>query len=251
MEKISLIVIARNEEANIGRCLASAAPVVSRMIVVDAHSDDRTVEVARTYTPDVFVRDWAGYAAQKQWALEQCDTEWVLWMDADEEMSSALRDEIRALDFAADGYAVPRRVYYLGQWIRHCGWYPDHVTRLFRRERGRFADMLVHEHVELEGRVERLRGDLYHYTYRDIAHHLAKMNEFTTLAAQQMHRQGRRVSAAGMLAHTIGAFVSMYLVKSGYRDRAAGLVVSVLGSYYVFLKYAKLLEMQRAESQVS
>jgi glycosyltransferase involved in cell wall biosynthesis len=245
MQKISTIVITRNEECNIGRCLQSVSDVSDEIVVVDSHSDDRTVELARAHTDRVFVRDWEGYAKQKEFAVAQCRNEWILWVDADEEVSRELAKEIKGLDFAADGYHVPRKVWYLGRWIMHCGWYPGYVLRLFRKSKGVFNDKPVHESVDLSGATRRLSGPLFHYPYRDIAHHLAKMNEFTSLAAQQMRRAGRTASLVSIAVHTAGKFANMYAAKRGFLDGAPGLVVSILGAYYVFLKYAKLYEMQR------
>jgi len=251
MPAISAIVITHNEERNIGRCLASVAPIAEQIVVVDSKSSDRTVELARKFTPEVHVREWSGYARQKQWALDRCRHEWIFWVDADEEVSVDLREEIRALDFTRDGYRVPRKVWYLGRWIRHCGWYPGYVLRLFRRDRGSFDDRLVHERVKLNGSVAHLSGPLYHYSYRDIAHHLAKMNEFTSLAAEQLYREGRRTSPPELVARSVSRFLRMYTLQRGFLDGAAGLVVSVLGGYYVFLKYAKLYEKQRGFNSAS
>jgi glycosyltransferase involved in cell wall biosynthesis len=246
---ISAIVITRNEQDTIGRCLGSLAPVCREIVVVDSLSTDRTAAIARTFTDHVVEHEWVGYSRQKQIAVEHCTCDWIFWVDADEQVSDELAREIGGLDFSADGYYVPRKVWYMGRWIMHCGWYPGHVLRLFDRARGSFSPALVHERVELDGKAAFCCAPLLHYPYRDFTHHLEKMNAFTTLAAQQMLADGRRVSLPVIALHTLGKFVNMYLVRQGFRDGAAGFTVSALGSFYVFLKYAKLYEMKRQETR--
>ena len=244
MPSISTICISRNEEANIERCLRSVASFSDEIILVDSLSTDRTLELAQPLATKVISQEWLGYGRQKQFALEQCSGDWVFSIDADEEVSPELASEIGALDYTHDGYWMPRPVWYLGRWIRHSGWYPGYILRLFRREGGSFTDDHIHEHVSVKGRTRRLRGDLHHYSYRDIAHHVDKMNEFTSLAARQMHERGRR-SHIHQMAITPGLeFLKVYLLRRGFMDGFAGLVISILHSYYVFLKYAKLWELQ-------
>lgn len=242
MPSISTICISHNEEANIERCLRSVASFSDEIILVDSFSTDRTVELARPLATSVISQEWLGYGRQKQFALEQCSGDWVFSIDADEEVSPELTEEIRSLDYSHDGYWMPRPVWYLGRWIRHSGWYPGYILRLFRRDRGRFTDDRIHEYVRVEGRTRRLRGDLYHYSYRDVAHHVEKMNEFTSLAAQQMFERGRRAHLWQLTATPGLEFLKVYLLKRGFMDGFAGLVISTLHSYYVFLKYAKLWE---------
>jgi glycosyltransferase involved in cell wall biosynthesis len=244
---ISTIVICHNEEHNIVRCLESCRPFSDEIIVVDSHSTDRTVELARPLATKVIAHDWLGYGRQKQLAFTHATREWVFSIDADEEVSAALQREIAALDFAHDGYWMPRRPYYLGRWIRHSGWYPGYILRLFRRDRGRFTDETLHEHVIVEGRTRKLRGDLLHYSYRSVSHHLTKMNDFTTLAAQKMFDHGRRARLRQLTVTPVLEFGKIYFLRRGFLDGFAGLVIALLHAYYVFLKYAKLWELgQRA-----
>jgi len=245
---ISTIVICHNEEQNIVRCLESCRPFSDEIIVVDSHSTDRTVELARPLATQVVAHDWLGYGRQKQLALTRATRDWVFSIDADEVVSPELQREIAALDFAHDGYWMPRRPYYLGRWIRHSGWYPGYILRLFRRDRGRFTDETLHEHVVVEGRTRKLRGDLLHYSYRSVSHHLAKMNDFTTLAAQKMRDQGRRARLRQMTVTPVLEFGKIYFLRRGFLDGFAGLVIALLHAYYVFLKYAKLWELQRARA---
>lgn len=238
-QTLGVLVITRDEEANIGRCLRSV-DCADRVIVVDSESTDRTVEIARAHGAEVHVRAWAGYAAQKAYALEHLDTAWVLWIDADEEVSPALRGDIQdvlARPGPHAGYRVPRMVRYLGRWIRHGGWYPDPKLRLFERTRGRFDDRLVHEGVDVEGSIGTLRGALYHYPYRDRAHHAEKIERYARLAAEQIRRDGRRVSVIDMLVRPPARFLRMWLVKVGFLDGRAGLIAALMGARYVHLKY--------------
>ena len=246
MPKISTIVIAYNEERNIERCLRSVASFSDEIIVADSHSTDRTPAIAAECGARVISTTWLGYGKQKQFALSQTTHPWVFSIDADEEVSPPLCDEIQALDFACDGYELPRTMWYLNRWIRHGVWYPGHVVRLFRRDKGQFTDDIVHESVRVTGNVGRLKNDLLHYTYRNVEHHLDKINKFTTLAAEKMRAQERRANLVHLTALPSLEFLKTYVIKGGFLDGSAGLTLSVLHAHYVFLKYAKLREMSQS-----
>jgi len=247
-QTLAVCVITLDEEDRIGECL-DAVTWADELIVVDSGSADRTAAIARAKGARVVVREWPGYAAQKNFALEQASSDWVLSIDADERVTPELAAEIRGLLAAPPegiaGCSVPRRTWYLGRWIRHGGWYPDRKVRLVRRGRGRWEGSLVHERLVAEGPTRELHGDLLHYTYRDIADHLRRIDRFTTEAAQALAAAGRRSGLLGMLVHPPAKFLKMYLLRAGFLDGAPGFVVAVLGGYYVFLKYAKLWELQR------
>ena len=211
--------------------------------MVDSGSADATAEVATRLGARVLHHPWQGYGPQKQFAVGQATHDWVFSIDADEEASPALAAEIAALDLSCDAYAVPRLVNYLGRWIRHGIWYPGYVTRLFRRDRGSFSDDAIHESVHVVGRTGRLKGDLHHYSYRDVHHHLEKMNEFTTLSAQKMFAASRRAGALRLALQPPFEFLRAYLARGGILDGYPGLVVALFHGYYVFLKYAKLREL--------
>lgn len=240
---VSAVVITLNEERNIERCLRSVAPFAAESVVVDSGSTDATVEIAARLGARVIHHAWSGYGPQKRLAVESASHDWVFSIDADEEVSPALAAEIAALDFSLDGYEVPRAVRYLGRWIRHGIWYPGYVTRLFRRDRGGFTADAIHESVRLDGRVGRLKSDLLHYSYRDVDHHLEKMNEFTTLTAQQMYAAGRRAGNFRLAFQPPLEFLRAYLARGGILDGYPGLVIALFHGYYVFLKYAKLREL--------
>lgn len=245
---LSVCIIAGNEEDRIGDCLASVA-WADEIVVVDSRSADRTAEIARERGAWVIVRDWPGYVAQKNFALEQASSDWVLCLDADERISPRLAESIRGVLAAAPGdmagYRMPRRTFYLGRWILHGGWYPDHKVRLVRRGRARWAGVDPHDRLETDGTVGTLDGDIEHFTYRDIADHLRTIDRFTTVAARELDARGRGGALSGMLLRPPARFAKMYLLKAGFLDGVPGFVVSVLGGYYVFLKYAKLWELRR------
>jgi glycosyltransferase involved in cell wall biosynthesis len=244
---LAVVVITLDEEERLRRCLESAA-WADEIVVVDAGSGDKTIQVAREFTDRVVVRPWPGFAAQKNFALDQASADWVLSLDADEEVSPELRAEIEAVLAAAgpaDGYAVPRRNVFLGQWIRHGGLYPDWQVRLFRRGRGRFVAREVHESVRVDGRRSRLRGHLVHRSYRDVADFIDRANRYSTLAADEQAAGGRRVTVADLALRPLGRFLSMYVLRRGFLDGRAGLLLAGLYAYYVFIRTAKVWERTR------
>jgi len=242
--EISTVVISYNEQDNIERCLKSVAPFSSEVIVVDSNSTDRTVELAQPLATRVITQDWLGYGLQKQFALKQAAGDWVFSIDADEEVSPELCEEILALDFSVDGYYMPRKVWYLGRWIMHSGWHPGYILRLFRRGGGHFTDDRVHEYVAVDGKTRKLRCDLLHYSYRNVAHHIEKINGLTTLSAIKMYERGRRSRPHQISITPFLQFFKVYMIRRGFLDGRAGIMIALLHSYYVFLKYAKLWEIQ-------
>jgi glycosyltransferase involved in cell wall biosynthesis len=236
-----------NEEDNIAECLRSA-DFAAEWIVIDSHSTDATRERAAALGARVIERDWPGHVEQKNFAIGEAVNDWVLCLDADERVSPELRASIlAALERAdlPDGFEMARRTWYLGRWIRRGGWYPDRKLRLFRRGKGRWGGTNPHDHVRVEGRVERLDGDLLHYSYRSISDHLRTIDSFTTIAAREKHAAGRRAGLADVTLRPFGKFLRMYVLKLGFLEGFAGFAVAATGSFYVFLKYAKLRELSR------
>jgi glycosyltransferase involved in cell wall biosynthesis len=244
--RLSVVVVTLNEEERLRTCLESVA-WADEIVVVDAESHDKTAQIAREFTDRVLVRPWPGFAAQKNFGLEQASGEWLLSLDADEEVSGELRDEAKARLHAAavDGYAVPRRNVFLGQWIRHGGLYPDWQVRLFRRGRGRFVARDVHESVQVDGPVGRLAGHLVHRSYRDLSDFFERANRYSTLAAGDLLRQGRTARARELLLRPVARFVSMYVARRGFLDGRKGLLLAALYAYYVFMRTAKVWEVTR------
>jgi glycosyltransferase involved in cell wall biosynthesis len=241
---VTATVITLNESANIAAALESVH-WADEIVVVDAESVDDTVAIARRYTDRVIVREWPGYIEQKNFAAAQAAHDWVFSLDADERVTPELGAEIRGILSGAPscaGYRVPRLSHYLGRWLRSTDWYPDFQLRLYDRRQARWSGRYVHESVQADGPVGRLRADLLHYPYRDVSQHLRTMDRYTTLAARQMREDGRRSGARQILLHPPAAFFRNYVLRGGFRDGTAGLVVSLLNAYYVMLKFVKLWE---------
>jgi glycosyltransferase involved in cell wall biosynthesis len=246
--KLTVTVITRDEAENIGACLASVA-WADELVVIDSDSIDDTVAIARGHSARVEVRSWPGYSAQKNYAASIATHDWILSIDADERVPPKLAGEIRSLlssEPARRGYRVPRVTWYLGRWIRGTDWYPDYQLRLYDRRAGQWSTRRVHESVTLDGEPGLLKHDLQHFAYRDLSHHLSTIDRYTTLAAEQWAEEGRRVSLAGVIVHPPFAFLRNYVLKRGFTQGAAGLLVSVLNSYYVFLKMAKAWELNQS-----
>jgi len=247
-KQLSVTIIAWNEEERLRACLESVA-WADEIVVVDAESTDKTAALAREFTDRVWVRPWPGFAAQKNFALEHVTGDWVLSLDADERVTPELAARIRRVlsaDGPADGYSVPRRNIFWGVWVRHGGLYPDDQLRLFRRGIGRFVDDAVHESVRVDGRVDRLDEALLHQSYRDLEDFVRRSNRYSTLAAQDWLKRGRRVSLSALIMKPLGRFLSMYIVQRGFLDGWRGLVLAVLYAEYVFLRMAKAWEARRA-----
>jgi glycosyltransferase involved in cell wall biosynthesis len=245
--KLTVTVITRNEAANIGAALQSVA-WADEVIVVDSHSTDNTVEIARKYASRVELREWGGYSAQKNFAADLATNDWILSLDADERVTPALATEIQGLmqrGPAARGYRVSRITWYLGRWLHSTDWYPDYQLRLYDRRCGRWNARRVHESFELQGHPGRLRHHLEHYAYRDVSDHVTSIDHYTTLAAEQWRDEGRRTNALELAVHPPVAFLRNYILRAGFRDGTVGFLVSTLNSYYVFMKLLKLWELQR------
>jgi len=247
--RLSAVLITKNEASNLPRCLDSLRGVADEIIVVDSGSTDETIEIARRFTDRILTQDWLGYGRQKQFAVEQATADWVFSIDADEEVSPELAAELQQLDDGVAGYYIPRRVRYLGKWLSHGVWNPDLILRVFRRDRGRFTTDRVHESVRVDGPTRRLHGVLRHYSYRDLAHHAQKMNEMSSLAAQQMAERGRRAGWMQLTVAPAWEFARGYLFKRGFADGVPGLVAAAMHAHYVFLKYAKLREHGRSRGE--
>lgn len=246
MIKISSIVIAKNEEKNIARCILSQQDVIDEIIVIiDDESSDKTLEIVKKLKVVYYIEKWRGYSQTKQFALEKITNEWVLWIDADEAITKGLSDEIKSLKKSIPSYvaySIPRKAFFLGKWIKHSGWYPGRVVRLFRKDNGRFDNKEVHEGLIIEGKIGKLKNDLEHYTDPDINHYYAKFNRYTSIAADQLHESGKKFKIMDILFRPIIIFVKMYILKLGFLDGIQGFILSVFSANYVFVKYCKLWE---------
>ncbi len=252
--------ITKNEELNLLEALRGV-DFVDEIVVVDSRSSDRTREIAAAFrargfdgsevVPRVIERDWPGHVEQKNFAIDQARHDWVLCIDADERVSPELHREIEeALSTdppTADGFTMPRKTYYLGRWIERSGWYPDRKLRLFRRSCGRWGGTNPHDHVSVEGVVKELKGDLHHYSYHSMADHIRTINFFTDIAAREKFKKRVRFPLLRMLVQPPFKFFKMFVIKQGFREGMVGFIVAVLGALYVFLKYAKLWELQERD----
>ena len=246
-EIISACVMTFNEEANIRRCLESVS-WCDEIVVVDSFSTDRTVEICREFTDRVIEHEWLGYIGQRNLSLNLATHPWVLFLDADEELSPELRSElIRELKNGPAkyvGYEFPRQVYYLGKWIKHGAWYPDIKLRLFLKEKGRSGGVEPHDQVFVDGEVKRMKHPIWHYTYRDITDHVNTMNRFSQISAQSLHQRGRRFRWTDFLFRPAWRFIKGYVVRSGWLDGRRGLIIATINAFGVSMKYAKLWELQ-------
>lgn len=247
MAKLSVIVITKNESANIRACLESVA-WADEIIVVDSASTDGTQEIAREFTPQVHVHaDWPGFGAQKNRALDYASKDWVLSLDADERVTPELRAEIEAvlLDALADGYEIPRLSSFCGRFMRHSGWHPDYVLRLFRRGKARFSDALVHESVQLQGSAARLRQPLLHYSYRDFEDVLSKLNSYSSAASAMLERRGKKGGLLQATGHGLWAFIRTYFLRAGFLDGREGFMLAVMNAENSYYRYIKLWLKQK------
>ncbi len=245
---LSACIVALDEEDRLGDCLASLR-WCDEIVVVDAHSTDRTREIAAAAGARVIERDWPGHVAQKEFAIRQARHDWVLCIDADERVSPQLEKEIvelRAAGFPAmAGWKLSRVSSYLGRWIRHGTWYPDLKLRLFDRRRGGWTGRDPHDRVQVDGRVGRLRGELLHHPYRSLEEHLATIDSYTTTMARELYDAGRRARLSDLVLRPPARFFVYYVVRGGWLDGWRGLLMAYLAAHYVRLKYAKLWVLQR------
>ncbi len=245
--KISAILITKNEEANLERCLRSVE-WTDEIIVVDSSSTDRTVEIARRFSAKVFSPEWKGFGPAKQYALEQATGDWILSIDADEEVSFTLKNEILQLlegEPEYCGYNLPRKTQFLGRWILHSGWYPDYVLRLFRKAEGCFTKALVHEKVEVQGDSGKLHNPLMHYSYPNLEDFTHKMDNYSTLGAEELYKKGKDISAFKAAIKAPVSFLRKYIIQRGWKDGWEGFLIAYLTSTGTLLKYAKLRLMNR------
>ena len=248
--KVSACVITLNEEQKVRRCLQSLT-WCDEIVVLDSYSTDQTVEICRQFTERVYQHEWLGYVAQRNLVRDMAWHPWILFLDADEEVSPGLREEIQA-EFQRGttpfvGYVFPRQVYYVGRWIRHGEWYPDTKLRLFAKEYGRTEGQEPHDKVVVHGPVKRLRSPLWHYTYDDISDHLTTLNRFSSITARQRFVQNDRFHWYDLLFRPFLRFFKGYVMRRGFLDGQHGFMIAVLSAYGVFVKYAKQWELEQRD----
>jgi glycosyltransferase involved in cell wall biosynthesis len=243
---LSVIVIARDEEKHLGAALDSVS-WADEIVVVDSGSRDRTVDIAREHGANVVTTDdWPGFGPQKNRALDRATRDWVLSIDADERVTPALRKEIEAIVAGAgahDAYEMPRLSSYCGRFMRHGGWWPDRVTRLFRRGKARFSDDLVHEKVVVQGSTGRFTGHLEHLAFEDFDEVLRKIDSYSTANAKMMHARGKRGSLAAAILHGGWAFFRTYILQAGFLDGRHGFMLAVSNAEGTYYRYLKLMQL--------
>ncbi len=244
---VSAVVIAYNDEPNMEACLESVT-WADEIIVVDSFSTDATTAISKRFTDKVFQHAFHGFGRLRNEAIGHAAHEWIFSLDTDERATPLLRDEIRrTVDAApaADAYFVPRKNYFLGRWIQHCGWYPDYrQPQLFRKNRFRYREELVHESFDVDGPVGYLASPALQYPFRNIDHYLLKQDRYSDLMARRMLEQNRRFSPHQLVTHPCFTFFKMYVGRRGCLDGIPGLILSGLYAYYTFIKYARLWELR-------
>ncbi len=240
MATISATIITKNEEQNIGRCLESVA-WCDEIIVVDQFSNDKTADIVRQTGAQVYQESWKGYAAQKNSAIAKAAGDWIFSIDADERVPPALKREIKKIladnNSEYNGFYIARKNFFTGKWIRHSGWFPDYNLRLFRRNKGKFPERTVHEHIVLEGKASYLVNALEHKTYRSVADFLARLDTYSGLAADEIRNKPRWTRYHNLTLRPFFTFFSMYILQKGILDGQRGFFLAVSYAYYTFLKY--------------
>jgi glycosyltransferase involved in cell wall biosynthesis len=249
---ISSIIIARNEETNIKRCIESQLGCIDEIILlVDEASTDKTFEIASGYPQvKISIAKWKGYSETKKDALLLTTNDWVFWIDADEELSEELSKEINTFKKSRPScaaYSMPRKANFLGRWIKHSGWYPGRVIRLFNKNSADFNSQNVHENLNIKGETGQLTNNIAHYTDPSVFHYFIKFNNYTSLAANDLQKDGRTFHLSDLIIRPIGIFIKMYIIKFGFLDGIQGFILAVFSSAYVFTKYTKFWELKRKE----
>ena len=243
---LSVVIIAKNAERHLPRCLTSVADIAKEIILVHNDCTDRTVEIAQGFNAKTIDQSWLGYREQKNFALEKATQPWVLSLDADEELSLDLKQSIIQFvtvdqaDFAGAYFA--RITWFMGRWIKHGTWYPDHNLRLIRRGLGRWIGGAIHEKLEVDGAIKKLSGDLMHYPYRDMKDQIIKMVGYSDLYLEQQKDAGKRWSAWGTMLRSIWFFFRSYILKLGFLDGYPGLYIAWGGTFSTLLKHSRLYE---------
>ncbi len=245
--KISSIIIAKNEEHNILRCIESQLNCVDEIIVlIDNETTDNTLNIVQSYNVKYEIVGWMGYAKTKQYAVSLSTNDWIFWIDADETLTAGLCNELKKFkeekpQFVA--YSVPRKAYFLGKWIKYSGWYPGRVMRLFNKNNASFSESDVHEHLIVNGITGELKNDLEHYTDPSIEHYFQKYNRYTSLAAKELQRKNKNSSLSDILVRPVFLFLKMYIIRKGFLDGLHGFILAIFSATYVFTKYSKLWEL--------
>jgi glycosyltransferase involved in cell wall biosynthesis len=251
MEKISVVIITKNEEQNIERCIKSCL-WADEIVILDSGSKDRTLEICRKYDCNIVETKWLGFGLTKQLAVSNAKNDIILSLDADEALTDGLIERISNLT-AQDlhyAYKIDRRTYYCGKLINHCGWDKDLQLRLFNRKFGNFNDNALHEYVVTSQDIKITNSHILHYSYPTIAGHIEKINSYTSISARSLYEKNKKASLCKPFARGMSKFLKMYIFQLGFLDGSAGLILSINSSYGVYLKYLKLRELHKQKQKI-
>jgi glycosyltransferase involved in cell wall biosynthesis len=251
--KISVVIITFNEEKNIGRCLNSVKDIADEIVVVDSFSTDQTEMICREFGVKFIQKEFLGYVEQKHFANSQAQNEWILSLDADEALSEKLKNEIlqiKRTQTTADAYQMPRLTNYIGKWIRHTDWYPDKKIRFYNRNKARWQGTNPHDYIatDANAKVASLKGDLLHYSYYSIHQHIAQLNKFTEIGAEEAFKKGKKAPLYKIFINPIWKFVYSYFLRLGFLDGYKGFLVCAISAFATFAKYVKLRELHKKKA---
>lgn len=245
MQALSLVIIAKNEEHNLKRCIESV-PFADEILVMDSGSTDGTVALAEKLGARVIHQEWLGYEKQKQKVTDAARNQWVLNLDADEALSPKLQKEVKDLlqnEISEDAFEMPRLSWHMGRWIRFGGWYPDYQTRLYNKTTAQWGGGGLHESIQASN-VKRLKNNLYHYVFTNLSHQVITNDRYSTLGAEKLMATGKKATWFHLILRPWGKFIECYFLKRGFMDGRAGFIIAVGAAYSLFLRYAKVWESQ-------
>jgi glycosyltransferase involved in cell wall biosynthesis len=246
---LSIAIITKNEEKNIGACLQSIS-FASQIVVIDSGSTDKTLEIASAFGCETYQEKWHGFGPQKQLAIDKCREPWILVLDADERIppqtAEAIKEIVTAQHVTEAGFSFPRKNYFQGRWIKHAGWWPDRIVRLFRKGTGSMTGVAVHEAVEVKGVVGKLNVPIEHFTESNLSKVIQKIDKYSTLGAQEAFMAGKKSSIFEAFARAFSTFIQDYFLKLGLLDGKQGLTLAITDSINKYFKYAKLTELERS-----
>ncbi len=248
MRKLSVVIITLNEEDRLEDALKSCVGAADEIVVVDSLSTDKTCHIAAQYNCKIYKNKFIDYGSQKNIALDKATHEWILNLDADERISDSLKKELLAFkekkEINVDGFKINRKTFYMGRWIKHSGWYPDRKLRLFRKSKSRWRGR-IHEALVLNGETTHMKGDILHYTYRDMSDHIQRLNKYSKMQARDIVDKGKKLLYLRALLLPPVTFIRFYIWKLGFLDRLPGFVIALVSSWSTAMKYLKAIELKR------